>query len=251
VRDLSYKPAKYNTKYQRASISNSTVFYGSIFKKQGQNFYNANESRIVGLCETSFIWRNHQKEYGIIKDGEELITFGKWDVLKDLTLAVIFNHDEFIRNNEIVKSVADSFINMSKDMPEDIIDKSKLISRFFANEFAKKDIDSDSDYLISSIYADYLLNSDELPEPIHGILYPSVRAEGKGCNVAINSKYVDSFLSLSNVVECIVYSNNNKVVIDNHREANVKFGSDKFKLNLIPYTTCRLGRERVFNSHFQ
>ena len=92
----------------------------------------------------------------------------------------------------------------------------KLISNFIASEFKKSKISSDSDYLISAIFSDVMVSKG-----FDGILYPSVRTEGKGINVALTPSAVEKKMKLELAGICIIYKNKDIVVIDNLKNAIV------------------------------
>jgi len=80
--ELSYLPQAKNTKCQRASTPNKTMFYASLVGEK-QSFA---ECRILATSETSTLLRK-----GIESNGIEKITYGRWNVIDDIDLVVILD----------------------------------------------------------------------------------------------------------------------------------------------------------------
>jgi hypothetical protein len=197
--ELSYKSQEFNTKCQRASTPNRTMFYGTIIEEE----YSLEKSRMIAISECSPLLRG-----GIDTNGIEKITYGKWTVIDNINLVSIVNRDVFVEvaNNPLLnelKGAYDEFINMESGKQENI----ELIAQFFAKEFSKKEIQSDSDYFISAVFSEIVSNDLRYD----GILYPSVQAGGQlGFNVAITPEAVDTKMRLDLVAESTLYKKGEK-----------------------------------------
>ena len=73
-----------------------------------------------------------------------------------------------------------------------VIKGSKLISNFFAEQFAKSEIRSPNDYKISSFFSDYIKRVNEMSRiTFDGVLYPSVAHKYRAENVALFPESLD------------------------------------------------------------
>ena len=190
--DLSFVPRNRNTKYQRASTPNNTMFYGSILPEL-INAGELSEVRIVGAFECVPFLRN------TLLDGEQKITYGKWIVTKDIPLLAIVHHADFKNKSEYVREMNDGFDAFISKYPE-MAERTTKIVGFLASEFAKKSTDNDYNYLISSLFSERMIEKG-----LAGVLYPSVRTDGDGFNVAIHPEFVKTSMKLSAVGVCTVY----------------------------------------------
>ena len=78
--------------------------------------------------------------------------------------------------------------------------ESILVSNYFANCFANPNTPNDYDYLLSACFAEMTVEKG-----FAGVMYPSVRAEGQGFNVAIHPYFVDNCLELEAAGQCTYY----------------------------------------------
>ena len=199
--DLSYKPQEYNDKCQRASTPNHTMFYGTIVE-EGRLI---EDTRLIAASECSALLRG-----GINTSGIEKITFGRWQVLKDINLVSIVHQDIFsnVENNALLKELHGAYETFIKKSP-DIEEKNNLIARFFAEEYSKENITNDFDYFLSAVFSEFVaydLSYD-------GVMYPSVQVGGQiGFNVAIKPEAVDNKMRLDIVGESTLYKNRDKSI---------------------------------------
>lgn len=199
--DLSYKPQKYNDKCQRASTPNNTMFYGTIVE-EGRPI---EETRLIAASECSSLLRG-----GIDTSGIEKITFGRWQVIKDIDLVSIVYKDIFsnVENNALLKELHGAYETFIKKSP-DIEEKNNLIARFFAEEYSKENITNDFDYFLSAVFSEFVaydLGYD-------GVMYPSVQAGGQiGFNVAVKPQAVDNKMKLDIICESTLYKNKDKSI---------------------------------------
>jgi hypothetical protein len=203
--ELSFLPQAKNTKCQRASTPNKTMFYASLVSEQ-QSFA---ESRILAANETSTLLRK-----GIESNGIEKITYGRWSVIDNIDLVVILDEDVYktVNNNPLLSELKKAYNTFIQTTPE-LEEKTRLIANFFAKEFSKEQIGNDYDYFLSAIFSEFVvteLNYD-------GVMYPSVQAGGQiGFNVAIKPEVVNRRLQLDLIAESTLYKKKDKslIVID-------------------------------------
>ena len=119
-------------------------------------------------------------------------------------------------------------------------ERTTKIVGFLASEFAKKETDNDYNYLISSLFAERMIEKG-----LAGVLYPSVRTNGDGFNVAIHPEYVKYSMKLSAVGVCTVYKKGKKTIVDNESVTYLSDGDENFKLEPVK-SKYHIGREKVF-----
>jgi hypothetical protein len=189
---LSYKPQQFNTTHQRASTPERTMFYGSVIPDEIDDGDLDNE-RIVVSMEAS-PWLRSAKTCGVKR-----IAYSRWEVTEDIKMvAVIHNRDFYAASSHTRKLVKD-FLEFAKKNPE-YREPSILVSDYLAREFGKEESTPDYHYLISALYTEFITDKG-----LDGVLYPSVRVEGKGFNIAITPEAADSKLRLVAAGECTMY----------------------------------------------
>lgn len=109
-------------------------------------------------------------------------------------------------------------------MSKDIADKSLKIQTFLAEEFAKKEIRGDFDYMISAIFTEFAIE-----QGYDGVIYPSVRVDGKGFNIAITPESSQK-LNLYVAGECSVYKYKDNVSIGNDAIVELDGKQEEFTL---------------------
>lgn len=234
---LSYKPKEFNTTYQRASTPSKTMFYGSILPQENTHS-EINSEILVAALESSFLLREPQK----FQNGEQKILFGKWRILSTCKLHTIMFADNSRNVSPYAKSANQNFNELTEGYPE-YKEQTKILVDYFAEEFSKfpKNIvldgvlvEADYDYMISA-------NLTELLSRKHtdGVIYPSVRGEGKGINMAISPDFVDNHMRLEIVVECKIYKKGKNVFMNNLRMAHVDAETQTFKLEEIEIGNSR------------
>ncbi len=182
--DISYRTDYENiTKYGRANTIGNSLFYGSFESKDIELV------RFVSLLEISEIFRN--LEDNSITDADFVMTVGKWRILRDIEVAEVIFDEESIKNSEEIQKSFEYHIELlKKDHPEHI-EKMELILRFFSNQFAKKEINSHYDYMVSAIYSFLAIEGGH-----RGVKYPSVRTDYKGHNIVLSPTIVENYLDL-------------------------------------------------------
>lgn len=234
VEELSYKPAKDNKTFQRASTPNMTMFYGATLP-DNVKISQRDNARVVGAFESVKLLRDPDSD----TSGEQVITYGKWGVTKNIPLITIVNHKTFLERNPSAGDLYNAYQDFLKAQTQEIIDNSTLVMDFLANEFGKKDISGNYDYIISAIFTEMIVRNGHAA----GILYPSVRTGGVGFNVAIHPSFVDH-MELEAAGECTVYKHGKRTIVDNETQAIVPSGQKGFKLEPVP-PQHHVGREKI------
>jgi len=230
VAELSYKPAKFNTTFQRASTPNTTMFYGCVVPEniaEGE----LDNARVTSIFEASKLYRQD------IESGEEKVTFSRWTVTKDIPLVAIVYHKDFINNSSHTNELHTAYQAFLKDNPNDIAN-SNAVTEYLASEFAKKETPHDYDYLISALFTEVVLS-----QGFAGVYYPSVRAEGKGFNVAIHPDFVNGNMKAIVSGECSLYKKAKHIVLDNDTITEIAEGATEFIMQPITDPRFHSGRD--------
>ena len=218
--ELSYKPANKNFTFQRASTPQTTMFYGAVLPPN-LNFGELDSTQIVGLFEVVDFMRSTDSS------GEKVLTFGKWVVTKKINLYSVLFHKNYLTKSSYSKKMYGGYLNFLNLFPAFRKD-SLMISHFFANQFAKSITPVDYSYMLSACFAEMTVEKG-----LAGVLYPSVRTEGKGFNVAISPNHADNCLELEAVGECTVYKRKGQTFVDNEQSALVLVGQKEFSLKPV------------------
>lgn len=220
VSDLSFKPAEYNSTYQRASTPRQTAFYGCIAnsdKYEADGF----DGRLSGTLESvPWIFDDHTNRI-------QRIAHGRWDTIQIIRLNSVIQHKDFHRNNPLMKEMYDDFNNFLNLIPE-MKASASAIADFFAEKFADKDASSDNShlYILSAMWTEASISAG-----LDGVFYPSVRSDGDNFCVAL-SPHSCSKLSLSVAGESTIYKYKKQVVIANELICSIPNGEKTF--NMLP-----------------
>lgn len=202
---LSFTPTEFNTRYQRASTPEQTMFYGAVIPEFEDKLQ---IERLVGACEASELLRNPNAP-----DGEEIIVFGEWIVKEKISLLSIINPETESNSINFFKEMTAGYHAFLDKYPS-IKENAKLFQSYMSSEFAKSEIRGDFDYLITAKLTEQIIRHCD------GVVYPSVRAEYNGLCVAISPEIVDKNLELVGVLECRITKVGNYVNIENLRSAD-------------------------------
>jgi hypothetical protein len=234
---LSYKPQANNNTYQRASTPFQTMFYGTIISEKDMADKPDFFPRLVTALEASKIIRDNG-------DGIEPLTYSQWVVTRDISLLAICYHKDFFNNSTYTKELARDFLKMSEEQSPALHAKTVKITNFLADVFAKE-VRSDApdyEYLISAIFTEISLQRSK--GELHGIYYPSVRAQGGGYVVAIMPEIADNNLRLTAAGECIVYKKGLNITVDNETACVIEDDTKEF--TMIPVDSKnKIGREQI------
>lgn len=185
---MSYRPAIYNTKPQRATLPGKTAFYGTLVHMEDSTV----NTRYVSLLEASKLYRKGPQE-----NGREIYSWSRWVVTEDIHLAVVVDEKVFSgsTHNPILEQARLEW-EKSKSFIDGVMQSNEYNS-FVATQFAKL-VSHDYDYIISATIAEMLMHASRAD----GIMYPPVQAAGDyGMNVAIFPDVADSKLMLTDVSE--------------------------------------------------
>ncbi|MBN8856152.1 MAG: hypothetical protein BGO55_08280 [Sphingobacteriales bacterium 50-39] len=233
--DLSYKPPKYNTTYQRASTPDQTMFYAGTIP-ENIRIDELDNARLIATLEASHLLRDN------IPDGEQLITFSKWVVVKDIRLFAVCYHRDFTENSSHTHELYNAYHAWTKTLSDELREKSIEVTEFMANEFAKMPIRGDFDYMISAIFTEIMARGKT-----DGVYFPSVRAGAQGYNVAIVPEVADSCLKLVAAGECTIYKKGAETFVDNETVCLIKDDTSPFKL--VPVDPAfHEGRDKILNA---
>ncbi len=199
---ISYRTDYPNIKsYGRANVPHFSLFYGAIESDTIKH------PRFVNLLETSEIFRNLEKNE--VENADFIMTVGKWIIKEDIEIVEMVFDEKSIENSaDIKRSYEFHLEKLTTEHPEHK-EQFKLILRFFSNQFAKKDINTHFDYMISSAYADIALNWRDHK----GLTYPSVKTDYQGQNVVLTPFVVDKYLDLEITAMFRVQKNGKKSFI--------------------------------------
>lgn len=217
--DYSFKPQSCNKTYQRASTPDNTMFYGVVPNTKDVSNISTNEIEGMRLSVVCELFHN-----GLDIDETPKISFGRWRVKKgeQLNVLAIIQEEKYKESNELISELTLAYNHFVNQVVTDknIKDKSLIYGTFLANEFSKSEILSDYDYMISAIFSEFVSKHKQFD----GILYPSVRAEGRYFNLAINPDVENSKLELTDVGECPIQK-----TIDGYRVCKSDFGANNLE----------------------
>lgn len=229
--DLSYKPSKFNTTFQRASTPQQTMFYGGIVPPHVLKDISGN-ARFAPAFEASNLIRDDV-------DGIQTLTFSKWEVVKDIPLITICHNEDFVGKHAHTFNLNVVYHKTLKQMPAEVANRSLQMTSYLAEEFAKKlnGKDKDFNYMISALFTELSLRPTN-----SGIYYPSVQTMGFGFNVAIAPNVVDSSLKLVGASECTIYKKGKSILVDNETTCDINDDTRPFVLQPID-PKYRFGKE--------
>lgn len=220
VEQLSFKPQKFNTTYQRASTPYKTMFYGCTVADNPTKG-ELDNARAIAPFEAVKWLRDKSKK------GYQKITYSRWIVKKDLHLVAIVFKESFYEQNSFTKELVDEYKEIFKSLSPEIIENSMKIQDFLAEEFSKEDTDNDYEYLISALFSEMCINKG-----FDGVFYPSVRVGGMGFNIAITPQATHN-LRLYAAGESSVYKLYDHTIIGNDSILKYKRNRSKIKFNRI------------------
>lgn len=203
VSDFSFNP-NISNKYLRASTPNNAMFYGTYLpEKQEPN--EPQDEKITLIYEIYEMARN--------KDSinEQKILFGYWEVLEEIKMVSVFDYEYYRNPLKIATELSKSYKDYISKYPE-LEKNSSEISKYLASEFAKENIQSDFDYMISAIYSEIVTEMG-----FDGIVYPSVRMEGAGINIALTRNAADNKLAFYYASEHTIIKNKLKMILSNEK----------------------------------
>ncbi|MGO2103745.1 MAG: RES domain-containing protein [Psychroflexus halocasei] len=173
---IGLRPAD-GTPFGRANNENQAVFYGS----------HEGDLALFESCQNLQEFQRFEPQN---------FTMGIWKVKdnRKLRLVPIIDSELTKKNRPDIQKAIELGDKLIEEQltSEKIIKGSKLISNFFAEQFAKSEIKSPNDYKISSFFSDYIKRVNDLSRiKFDGILYPSVAHKYRAENVALFPESLD------------------------------------------------------------
>lgn len=218
--ELSFKPQKFNTTYQRASTPNQTMFYATSLPDKIESG-ELDNARVIGVVE-AMPWLRDKTT-----SGHKKITFGRWYVESDINLIAIIHKDTFYKESNYTRELVDAYNHFIKQEDKELLEKSLKFQYFLADEFSKE-INTHTDYLISAIFTEIVSKNPN----IDGVIYPSVRVLGKGFNIAIKPDACKK-IGLYVAGECSIYKLKDHTVVGNDCKVELDGKTDIFKFEEI------------------
>lgn len=201
ISQLSYPPIA-KCGLSRASLPNQPMFYGAIPDKDdlSNNLY----PRLVALSETSEELRSPYFS------GCKLVTFSKWRIIENIhvfSFPVSQKYHNYTFNSINIRNYwNDLFIpNLNTEKV--------LFSEYIGDLMAYEG--SNSIYEVTANAIHCVLNDNEVENKYQGIIYPSQRLDGSGCNIALTPQTADNLCQLEAVVTSVyTKKNDNTDIID-------------------------------------
>ncbi len=190
--EISYvKSVSPSSGFGRASVAGQPMFYGCI-NDDDENF-----CQLISIFEST--------KFEELSDSMRLdirqVTMGKWRVKKPFHATAFVQHEDFYSSRDSLRSMHDFFSEFARKDPENS-EKHLLYAQFIAGQFARQvSPGEDYRYKISAIQTKILMECG-----IDAVVYPSVKGEGKGFNIAIHPRLIeDGFIELEKVAvwQCI------------------------------------------------
>jgi hypothetical protein len=217
-KDISFISDPSRVSAARANIKGMPVFYGAILMAGDKG---AAQVRAVSYSETSKIFADDS-----IKNGSEYAVTGFWEVKEPFKAVALVHHNEFKQPNpEIAKirKVYDDFIIKLGGGAHVMhrVEEFKALMNFLSDQFAKPvPYNKPYLYMISNYFAQLLFGAG-----YDAIVFPSVKGEGIGFNIAITPTATNKFLRLDKVLVNNIEKRGKKSVADNYLLCE-EFGQD-------------------------
>ena len=184
--ELSYPPKECCNRYQRANIKESPMFYGSFDDVESHS------KNDIYYCMAGMVFESNNQIQDYSLDAKLLITFGVWEVTKDINLCSFPYHQNIFPalSNRVIELHKESICDLSKRNGYDILNNTLL-------DFLIKRLSSSStnehDYFIIANVIHYIISKYK-DNGLNGILYLSVPMNGLTTNVALTPETVDNNL---------------------------------------------------------
>jgi len=228
VSRISFKPAKFNTNYLRASTPKNTMFYGSVISDEDLDEKEKKYARFVGASEVSSLIRSSE-----IREGWSNITFGKWEVTKQISLATIIDPKAEYEQSYL-KVLQKKYLKFLSEVPNEVRENTLKYLSFLSDQFSKYVANGNNhEYLISSKFTEIFVNTSMYD----GVIYPSVQTKGYGLCVAIYPRAMHKLKPIK-VLQCKLTKTIGADNIDNYKISNkknclIEDGSETFELKDI------------------
>lgn len=177
--EITLRDKKHVTSFGRAHRPNQAIFYCSTNCEVA--IREATQWHVTDFG--TLISRNMLKDYN---PHIKFVTVSIWKVTKDLKVASLFLNKDAMEANPVVRYFGEQIKNGNiKDWDEQVVKSKNLILEFFSNEFAKRDIKHETDYLLSAYYANEVYTISGLTGRLDGVAYPTVALAYTGESIAV------------------------------------------------------------------
>jgi hypothetical protein len=193
IKKISYPPKDKVKKYARSNKPDQSVFYCSDTRRT------CYVELATDMAENTNI-------------GETIgITISTWQLALESEVVLIINPNDK-NQTEYSKIHGDSVNFLLNTLDDDMKEGTKVLYEYLANKFATDAQKDPSIYIITSAFANTILE-----DGIDGIMYPSVPYQGNGFNIAFQTNLIDdSKIRLINV-------NRDTFIIEQTEEGKHKF----------------------------
>lgn len=211
--EISYRTDYENIRMQRANDIKQSMFYGSLARQMKDcNEQWINDGIVTLLHECSPDLRNKKNLDQINRI--TWMTVGSWISVKPVRFVNICFNQKAKDANPII---SESHNEYERAIRQDAKERTECILKILeciSDEFAKENCPSDDAYKVSSAYTNFSITElFKKKIPVAGIVYPSVRAEFKGINVALNPIDVEECLELKKVELFKMYRDDSEIGI--------------------------------------
>ncbi len=212
----------------RANSEDTTVLYGGIESKVMNGFSTA----CLELVPTSA--HEHDAERDLDFKVLNLVA-GIWIVQRPIPIVILGSlSDDYINLNSVGHERQKIINDFLEKNPQNA-DIVRLVDEFLGKEFSK-DVQKGEEYnyKISANYVDLL---QEI-KMFKGVIYPSIKSNGAGINIAIFPKNVrNKYIKLVHGVYSIFYNRNNNCINDYPLKGEYVDGKIRWKENFEQYKT--------------
>ncbi|SMO92516.1 malectin domain-containing carbohydrate-binding protein [Fodinibius sediminis] len=194
VSQVWHKPEELNNGFGRASNPNNNVLYCAFDPYPDNKSTDKPVERITALCEVSDIYFTNPDE-----TISETVTFARWFPGQQLNLVCPFDFSRLSSESPILEDMNQAYSNIVNEY-EEYEDQITRFHTFIANQFAKHPIEEEHEYKITALFTEMIMEKG-----FDGVIYPSVKTDLRGFNVAVNSNIVEDNFNLFAVCECTHY----------------------------------------------
>ncbi|MDZ7693693.1 MAG: RES domain-containing protein [Balneolaceae bacterium] len=205
VNQVWHKPEKLNNGFGRASNPNSNVMYCAFDPYPPNKSKDKPVERITALCEVSDIYFTNQDE-----TISETVTFARWVPGQQLNMVCPFDFSRLSSESPILKNMNQAYSNIIEKYDE-YEDQISRFHTFIAEQFAKHPIEEEYEYKITALFTEMIMEKG-----FDGVIYPSVKTDLRGFNVAVNSTTVEDSFNLFAVCECTHYLKHDYSLVNNN-----------------------------------
>lgn len=177
------KEISYNKNIDSIKIGRANYFHQSIFY--------ASHKEETAIFETSQSIKNREKV------NNEVITVGKWIVIKPIKVIAIFHDNEFLQKDKLIR---ENYLKFLKTDSRFTSKRAQTHLEFISNQFAKK-VSCIDEYKVSCAFFNILKDKKFEEENISGVLFPTVEWKKNDLNVALTPECVENNLALNQVAE--------------------------------------------------